>query len=639
VDLTMARDLLGRHINLSHNSQISAVVEAVQPSTLDDEARGERSALELFWDPDFIAQDMLPSLLFDTDFLGLNLPASTEPPEKSQFIQFSSRLPKLNDAEDDATGDTLMCNGVDNSRAAVENPPWILNENVYNDICVEVQNFSAVVPNGCTVPAQNTLIRCLEKYLRCVQEFLPFIHYATFRPEEKPVELLLAIAALGSQYLFERSQSYVLYFIAKAVLSEKMRREDLQSTSSFLLGQEIAQSGERDVLERIQTLILLLQFAAWGDKKISNDLLDMGGQLAVLVRNNGISKPEKLDENIEWLSWVAIEEKRRTLFAAFVLINLHSIVFDTPPLILNHEIGLCLPGYAAQWRMSNAVQWKQSPSQHEVEFQVGLSKLFSVTQIAEPSSVSSFANYILIQGIIQEMSNEHHKLITKPQSDNIKLFEMALSRWQSSWETIQESMHDSNLDPVYEKGPFALTGAALFRLAYIRLSSDHSLSSELLLSRDPHVILRQRNQTQRSLQVNRAVLHAAHSLSIPVRLGVTFMTTTKTAIWSLEHSICSLESAILLKGWLDTISHTIRSLGEDILSKIERRLLEIIMDIIRGSSLASTLDIPEDYASKIQRMACTVINIWAAIFQGVNLLDIENTIGASLQLLAETNPN
>jgi hypothetical protein len=107
----------------------------------------------------------------------------------------------------------------------------------------------------------------------------------------------------------------------------------------------------------------------------------------------------------------------------------------------------------------------------------------------------------------------------------------------------------------------------------------------------------------------------------------------------LEHSICSLESAILLKDWLVMISATIRSSGPEALQKVENRLLEIITDIIRGTSLAGTLDVLEDHASHIQRMAHTVIKIWAAIFQGVNVLDIENVIGAGLQLLVDTSPN
>jgi hypothetical protein len=615
----------------------------VQIPTPSDEVDVNGIAMDLFWDPGFMTQDMLPASLFNTDFLCLEASSDTEAPQKSNFAKFSSRLPTLDDVEDerqdDIVSDTGMCEHEDNLLADADAEPWVLNKSCYEYFCIEVQGFSAVFPSQCSIPAQNTLIRCLEKYLRCAQEFLPFIHCATFRAEQKPAELLLAMAALGSRYLFEHVQSYELYFIAKVIMFERIRREEIQSTTDFLLGQNVIAFDKSKELERMQTLVLLIDFASWADKKISTEALFMASQLAILVRENGISEPDVAMENIQWLSWIVIEERRRTLFAAYVLFNLHSIAFDTPPLILNHEIGLCLPGYAAQWRSNSAVQWKQAARQPEYGFQFGLRHLFNPIGLLEGSSISSFANYLLIQGIVQEMINECHNSLILPRPDNVKLFEMALRRWQSCWETTQESSHDSNLDPLYAKGPFALTGAAMLRLAYIRLSSGHALSKELLLSRDPQCMLHKQTTSQRSQQVNRAVIHAAHSLSVPVRLGITFMTTTKTGIWSLEHSICSLESAIFLKDWLDMISAVIRSSGPGALQKVERRLLGIITDIIKGTSFAGTLDILEDHAAQVERTAGVVIKIWAAIFQGVNVLDIENVIGAGLQLLADSNPN
>jgi hypothetical protein len=642
--LTAYRDLLARHINISHHSHHSITpAETVQTTTPNVEVELDGTSMDLFWDPDLLAQDMLPASLFDTDFLGLEAPTSTESQPRSSFAQFSSRLPSLDDIEDDVQDDAedaaRMCEQEDRLPAGANVEPWVLNKSCYEGFNSEVQDFSAVLPNGCLVPTQNTLIRCLEKYFRCAQEFLPFIHCATFQAEHKPAELLLAMAALGSRYLFEHAQSYELYFITKAILFERIRREGLQSVSDFLFGQDISTFSKSKDLERLQTFILLINFASWADKRISKDALFMASHLAILIRESGISEPDESTLNIQWRSWVAIEERRRTLFAAYILFNLHSIAFDTPPLILNHEIAICLPGYAAQWRSTSAVQWEQAAHQPDYGFQFGLRRLFSAVEVLEGSSISSFANYLLIQGLVQEMYNECHKSITTPHSNNVKSFEMALRRWQSCWETTQESRHDSNLDPLYAKGPFALTGAALLRLAYIRLSSGNNLSKELLLSRDPQCMLQERNTLHRSQQVNRAIVHAAHSLSVPVRLGITFMTTTKTAIWSLEHSICSLESAILLKNWLDMISTTIRTLGPDALQKVESRLLEIIRDIIKGTSLAGSLDILENYASQVQRMAGIVIKIWAAIFQGVNVLDIENVIGSGLQLLADSNPN
>jgi Fungal specific transcription factor domain len=636
--LTTFRDLRARHISLSHHSNDSVIrVEAVQISPPSDETEMD-GFTDVFWDPNFMAQDMLPSSLFDSDFPGFEVPKSMEPPPKSSFAQFSSRLPTLDDLEDDDQDDVDDASKQENTHhTGVDIEPWNLDKSRYEKFQFEVQEFSALLPNGCSIPAQNTLIRCLEKYLQCAQEYLPFIHSATFQAEHKPAELLLAMAALGSRYLFEHTESYELYFIAKAILTEKIRREGLQSASDFLCGQSISALVNSGELERLQTFILLIEFASWADKRISRDALLMASQLAILIRESGISESDKATQNLQWLSWVAAEERRRTLFAAYTLFNLHSIVFDTPPLILNHEIGLCLPGYAAQWRSTSAVQWKQAALQPEIGFQVRLGSLFGVAESLEDSCISSFANYLLIQGLVQEIYHKCHKSVTTQHLDNVKSFETALRRWQTSWETTQESSHDSNLDPLYAKGPLALTGAALLRLAYIRLSSGHNLSKELFLSLNPQCMLQRQNGIRRSQQVNRAVIHAAHSFSIPVRFGISFMTTTKTAIWSLEQSICSLESAILLKDWLDMISFTIASSGPDALPKIERRLLGIITDIVKGTSLASTLDVQEDYASHIQRMAGTVIKVWAAIFQGVNVLDIENVIGAGLQHLADTS--
>ncbi|KUJ20619.1 uncharacterized protein LY89DRAFT_666279 [Mollisia scopiformis] len=509
------QDLLARHINVSCHSHHSAPPsEAVAIPMLSGELETDGAGADMLWDPDFMIQDMLPAALFDIDFHNFEAP-STEPLQKSSFAQFSSRLPTLDDVENDDEGDARMCETDDRLRAGADDEPWILSKSCYEGFHLKIQDFSAVLPDGCSIPAQSTLIRCLEKYLRCAQEFLPFIHCATFRAEHKPPELLLAMAAVGSLYLFEHAQSYELYFVAKAILLERMRREEVQSKSDFLLGQNNLLHSKGTELERLQTFILLIEFASWADHRISKDGLFMASQLAVLVRESGISESDQAAPDIQWLAWVDIEERRRTLFAAYVLSNLHSIAFDTPPLILNHEIGLCLPGYAAQWRSTNATQWHQAAHQPEHSFQTGLRHLFSTLDSPEIPKISSFANYLLIQGLIQEISNECHKLTPTPNSDIVKSFEIALRRWQSGWEMTQESRHDSSLDPLYAKGPFALTGAALLRLAYIRLSSGHNLSKQLLLSRNPQCMLQRQHKLQRSQQVNRAVIHAAHSLSIP----------------------------------------------------------------------------------------------------------------------------
>lgn len=162
---------------------------------------------------------------------------------------------------------------------------------MYERLHFEVQSYTHVLPPGCLLPSRNTLTRHLEKYLVCAQEFLPFIHVATFSADQKDVELLLAAAVVGALYRFEYSDSYKLYFMAKAILMEKIRQGELQLASSILSGQAMPE--RRNDLGTTQTFILLTPLAPWADKKVVPDALSMGSHLATMLKGTGLSKPDE----------------------------------------------------------------------------------------------------------------------------------------------------------------------------------------------------------------------------------------------------------------------------------------------------------------------------------------------------------
>lgn len=570
-------------------------------------------------------EDMLPATLFDTNFSFVDTPPSVQPPQTSNFDEFSSRLPPLDDIENDVEDDNQA-----KSTTAANTQPWSITGFVYESLCLSVQGYSAVLPTGCSLPSRSTLVRYLKRYLVCVAKCQPFIHFATFSVEQKEIELLLAMATFGALYSFELSRSYEMYFMAKAVLSEKKRREDLQLTSDLLSAQSHSTVNPKENLGRIQTFVLLITFASWANKSILPDALSMGSQLAQLVRENGISESDEMPQGVNWLSWVAIEERRRTLLSAYALFNMHSVAFSIPPLILNHEVGVFLPGFSEQWKSKNATEWQLANRQVELRFQDGLRSFFDGTGIAKDATVSAFSNYLLIHGLLQQIYVNRHGFSLQPET--IKSFETALSTWQSSWEL----SYESTLDPLTPKGPLGLSATALLRLAYIRLSSDLG-SYEGLFSVDLRGGTGKSSNLSRLPHVDRAILHAAHALSIPVRLGIEFVARTQTPIWTIEHSLCSRECALVLKDWLEMISTIIRSCGTEGLRKVERKFLGIITGIIKETRFSKTLDILEDDASRYQRMAATVVQIWAEIFQGVHILEIDNAIGASLQLLADSS--
>ncbi|KAE9362792.1 hypothetical protein N431DRAFT_424151 [Stipitochalara longipes BDJ] len=613
------QDLLARHTKLLHQPLYPPTRPLDVAPTIYGNVDIALSEPDIFWD-DFLSQDALPAMVFDNNFQFNYTPQFIEKSQLCNLSKFSSRLPSLDESEDNIDQPEECTNGAD---------PWSISESCYERLCYEFAGFSVVLSPVCSLPSRSNLIRYLEKYLVCIQEFLPFIHVPTFSAENEDIELLLAIAALGALYLFERSRSYELYFMTMAIMKERTRQEDLQLTANFLSGQSHSTKIEEKSLTRIQTLILLVSFSSWGDKQIARYTASLASQLATLVRESGISESDEMPRDIDWLTWVAVETKRRTFFGAYVAINLLTIAFETPPLILNHEIRLFLPGNAKNWKANNSSEWQHSSRQIEYSFQECLHSLIIGTGIPSDTKVSSFSNYLLIQGIVQQIYINRHGSMGSLQPETIKSLEAALRNWQSFF----ERGDNPSLDPLTPKGAFGLTGAALLRLAYIKLSSSFG-SNVRAVPRD--LMAGRASNLNRSQELDKAVLHAVHGLSIPVRLGTPFMARTKTPIWSIEHSLCSLECALLLKGWLEMMSRIARDFGVASLTKVEAKLLAIITSIIKESNLAETLDILENNESRYQRMAGIVVKLWAEIFQGAHVHDIDNTIGAALQLLADT---
>jgi hypothetical protein len=206
--------------------------------------------------------------------------------QETSFDQFSSGLPPL-DLVDDYVGE----NGEDNSEDIVvtrgqatphtAEAPWCISEPVFKKLCQEIESYAALFPPECSVPTNNTISRGLEMYMRCIYRYLPFIHVPTFSVAKRPVEMSLLMAALGLLYRFEHSKAYRLYFMARAIWSEKNRRERLRVASDILCGLDhTALEDDHEKLEKIQTLILLVNFSSWGNKGIRTEAVSMAGELA-----------------------------------------------------------------------------------------------------------------------------------------------------------------------------------------------------------------------------------------------------------------------------------------------------------------------------------------------------------------------
>jgi hypothetical protein len=292
----------------------------------------------------------------------------------------------------------------------------------------------------------------------------------------------------------------------------------------------------------------------WGPQALLREAMSLQNQLALLLREQGLRSFGNQDDEIPWEDWIHLEGDRRTKFIAYCFFNLHSIAYDTPPLLLTSEMKMDLPQSTREWHADSARQWQliqRTTPRTILSFHYILSKLFAVGQGDHPP-ISSLGNYVLIHAIIQQIFFMRHTSImadpiapdSKLRHEDIEKFQQILRLYQISWERAPES----SLDPANPYGPVAFSSTALLRLAYVRLHCNLG-PCRGLDTRDPHIIARALKTSPpltRSPLLSRAILQSAHALSIPIKIGIKFVAHTQTLLWSMQHALCNLECAFLL---------------------------------------------------------------------------------------------
>lgn len=568
---------------------------------------------------------------------------------------------------------------------------------------------------GFIAPSRHSLSRYLAGYINGFHEHLPFIHVPTLSVAASAPELILALAAVGAQYRFENSRGIELFYAAKAVVTEQIRRRDgsaqqqslrprtgslVQSPSgtigsshqngspfTFQPPEEAVSTDSKEYMDSIQALLLLTAFATWErHQELLKEALAFQSTLARLVRDSGLSSAETppTPSELTWEQWIRIEGDKRTKLIVYCFFNLHSITWDIPPLILNAEVKLDLPDPANEWKATTAEQWKELHTANNAPadpFQTAFARLFSKAPQDPGFPVSPLGNYVLVHALIQQIFFARQLSINWPgaagsmlRSEDVAVLERALSSWKQGWKRTPES----SLDPQNPNGPVAFTSTALLGLAYIRLHI-HMGPLRHLETRDSVQIahaLRNTPNIPRDPRLTPALLHSAHALSIPVRLGIDFVARTQTFFWSIQHSICSLECAFLLSKWFAALAR-IKTEGGPPLSDHERKLLLWVCSLLDQSEQTASSKPPapkdkvdpqldakdstivsgdkvEDGASdnkqaqavdkvkellddedRLKRLSVSVVRTWSKTFKGNTSWAIVDMIGGALEIYAE----
>ncbi|KAE8308368.1 fungal-specific transcription factor domain-containing protein [Aspergillus transmontanensis] len=527
-------------------------------------------------------------------------------------------------------------------QAAVYMPQLKITEAQRTHLVQALSPFQHLLP-GFTLPSRDSLTRFLNAYFDRVYPHFPFMHGPSFLPENYSLELILSMAASGAQYRYEHRKGRLLFYASKAIFHERQRHREAASCKSDLLPQPIIihpdpYSPSPTITDDIRCLLNLAIYATWQqDPEVVKGVCGLQSTLVRLLRESGLVEVNVPDsDELDWRTWLRLELDRRVKLFAFAFLNLQSIAYNLPPILLSHEINLRLPCTCDEWRAVDESNWRQFRRDIHREqslFQDALAFLLAGKDV--PSSIkpipSPSASIILIHGLLHRiLLSRQASLSGVVSSDQLDIFENALRRWTSTWQLAPES----SLDPLNPNGPIPFTSTALLGLAYTRLQLDLG-PCRALITRDPRQIastLLDSGPLVRSRRLLPALLHATHALSIPVKLGLEYISRSQAFVWSNQHALCGVEFAVLLSKWLHAVSETQE---RQPLEEHEQRLLNWVRRIVEEGR--TSLDDSEDNTSdglNCERLAFFVVHLWARIMRGNAQWPFIDIIGHSLELYA-----
>ncbi|KAF6819457.1 AmdA [Colletotrichum musicola] len=529
--------------------------------------------------------------------------------------------------------------------------PWKISAADYSAILKRLSKYRGALPASFDLPSRHSLSRFLEGYFRGFHIHMSFLHCVTFSVSSVDAILVLSMAAVGALYRFERAKGYQLYEAARFMIRWRFEEETRSALDRLTSDSPQVSSGPRETcgsrtsvqghdnsLQLLQAMVVFMAMSSWDDEELVAEGLSMSSQVATLARKLKIDEPEpKPTHDTTWESWVAQEERRRTLYVAYVMLNLQSVAFDVPPLILNHELGMDLPSCASTWKAANSAEWSSLRDRYmpPEPFQKKMGQLLSGQRIHD-SPLSSFGNFVVAHGLLQHVSLARSVFGRQGLGQEfVGTMEAALRRWQESW----EATYESTTDPSSPKGPMGFNSTAILRLAYVRLNTETIPKRRMLMQNSGDVVdvFARRSITggSRSPALDRAVMQCIHALSIPVRVGIAFVARTQTLNWSIQHALCNTECAFLLAQWLLIISEAVESSGLESLRGDERRLVDMVKILVEETELGDSLENAGEPAEEVKMLASLTLQLWAQTFKGSHALQIVHRVGKCLGLLAD----
>jgi Fungal specific transcription factor domain len=414
-------------------------------------------------------------------------------------------------------------------------------------------------------PSTSDLQRYLAAYVQCFHPHLPFLHIPSlnFEASEYSIPsrlinrephfdhvsisggggcLMLAITAIGALYEHEMTPSKQLFEASKRMIAgflEERQRVNLHGSGFGPIHQAEA---ETTPLWLVQAMLLNVIYGYnCGDKMSAEIASNHCATLVSLARSAELSRPYPgymvmtngtLNPDIQmngaksngwnlydsddsdWQQWKIVEERKRTLYAVFILSSLLVSAYNHPPALTNSEIRLSLPCDEDLWNTGNAPTWRSmggtsTGDNHHVMFNAALGHLLTASQRPRHQPKSSDAPFglgIRLKHLPESelkpnsfgcliLINALHNYIWETRQRHLKRqwtihdtdqmhghIEPALRAWQAAWAA--NPTHSLERPNPFGAGPLSADCIPLLDLAYVRLFVSFGRSKEAFWQRD-----------------------------------------------------------------------------------------------------------------------------------------------------------
>ncbi|RMZ76828.1 hypothetical protein DV738_g4756, partial [Chaetothyriales sp. CBS 135597] len=540
--------------------------------------------------------------------------------------------------------------------------------------------------NIANFPSTQDLQKHVAAYIKNFHPHLPFLHIPTLdfesaeyatpwrsygvsmqRPQGNVTNggacLILSIAAIGAVYERQMDESRELFECSKRLIAGHLEERHKANLNRTRFAPRTPADYEDTPLWLVQAMLLNVIYGHnCGDRTTAELASNHCAALVSLARGAELARPYapyaarrasnqnqqfayddpnawtamiNEHEDADWSEWKVMEERKRTLYAVFILSSMLVTAYNHAPALTNSEIRLDLPCDEELWAAENSQAWLALGGARQAEgsavtFAAALTHLLVSSQrqrrrsqsnsLNNPSTEaelkpSAFGCLVLVNALhnyIWETRQRHlSRQWTAQETEQMhQHIEPALRAWQSAWTSDPSRSLERSLP--FGASPLSADSIPLLDLAYVRLYINLGRSKEAFWQRNfdgvaaelahgpegPQNVVEfkldncgrqastmsglQVNDTQtdiasldssesgarpryttpqREQQLRRAASHAADSLLLAVRLGLSYLETTFHEL-PAQSAMCAFDCAQVLAEWVTAVQERVgRRLG------------------------------------------------------------------------------